>query len=70
MVTQQLRALSALPENLSSILRTHMVTHNHLYLKSQENLTPTSDFLWHQACKYYTDMHLNTHMHKYILILV
>jgi hypothetical protein len=29
-MTQQLRALTALPEDLSSISSNHMVTHNHL----------------------------------------
>jgi hypothetical protein len=30
-MAQQLRALTALPEVLSSIPRNHLVTHNHLY---------------------------------------
>jgi hypothetical protein len=37
-MVQWLRALTALPEVLSSILSNHMVAHNHLYL----DLVPSS----------------------------
>jgi hypothetical protein len=37
-MAQQLRALTALPEVLSSIPRNHMVAHNHLY----RDLMPSS----------------------------
>ena len=37
-MAQWLRALTALPEVLSSIPSTHMVVHNHLYNYSPEDL--------------------------------
>jgi len=44
-MAQWLRALTALPEVLSSISSNHMVAHNHL----QWDLVPSSDLVYMQA---------------------
>jgi hypothetical protein len=59
-MAQQLRALAALPEVMSSISSNHMVVHNHLYIGA-------SDALFRHI---YIYTHTHTHTYVYITVLI
>jgi hypothetical protein len=56
-LSQWLRALFTLPNDLGLVPSNHMEAHNHQQLKSQELSIPSSGQLKHQEHMWYTDIH-------------